>query len=85
MVQRDKCANCCGIETLNKGSPYGVVANMLDCNINSYSYAPFQTITLGKGMNAFMFPGYRLNSSNIVFLLGWLWHWITQEGWYAIK
>ena len=30
-------------------------------------------------------PRYWLNSIIAVLLEGWLWHWITHEGWYAIK
>ena len=36
-------------------------------------------------MNPFHFPSYRLNSTTTVLLQGWLWHYITHEGWYAIK
>ena len=30
-------------------------------------------------------PRYRLNTSTALLLEGWIWHYITQEGWYAIK
>ena len=30
-------------------------------------------------------PIYGLNSTTTVLLKGWIWHEITQEGWYAIK
>ena len=30
-------------------------------------------------------PSYGLNSTTTVLLEGWIWHWITQEGWYATK
>ena len=30
-------------------------------------------------------PRYGLNSPNTALLGGWIWHWKTQEGWYAIK
>ena len=42
----------------------------------------FQTNTLGKGMNPL---SYGLNRITAVLLKGWIWHQITQEGWYAIK
>ena len=30
-------------------------------------------------------PSYGLNSTTTVLLEGWIWHSITQEGWYAFK
>ena len=30
-------------------------------------------------------PNYEINSTTIVLLEEWLWHWITNKGWYAIK
>ena len=45
------------------GSPYGIVANAPDCDIvvnefelQLYCYVPFQTNTLGKGMNLLIQP-----------------------------
>ena len=30
-------------------------------------------------------PAMFLNSTTLVLLKGWLWYWITYEGWYGIK
>ena len=30
-------------------------------------------------------PSYWLNSTTTVLQEGWIWHWITRQGWYAIK
>ena len=42
-------------ENSPRGSPYGIVANMLDCGLKFklllHYYVHFQTNTLGKGMN----------------------------------
>ena len=46
-----------------RGSPYGIMVNMLDCNIlvsefepQSHFYAYFQTNTLGKSVTSIMPP-----------------------------
>ena len=68
------------------GCLHGVVVKVLDCRIiqsefklQSCYYVHFWTNTLGKGMNPLILPsmGY------LTVLEGWIWHWITQEGWYA--
>ena len=66
------------------GSPYDTVANVLDCNIivskfklQSCYYVHFQINNIGKDMSPLILPA--------VHLQGWLWHWITHKGWYAIK
>ena len=62
-------------------NPFGIVANMLDCNIvinksenQLYYYIHFKTITFGKGMKPLFPSSYGLNSTTTVFLLRWLWH-----------
>ena len=64
----------------SKGSPYGVMANMLDCGIiisefelQWYNYFHFRNNTLVKCINF------------LILLQGWFWYWITHESWYAIK
>ena len=37
-----------------------------------------------KGMNP-LTPSCGLNSITAILLQGWLWQWITHDGWYAIK
>ena len=61
------------------------MANVLGCDIvvSEFEiqlpyYVHFQTNTLQKGMNPVILPSF-------VPLLGWLWHSMTYEGWYAIK
>ena len=57
------------------GSPYGVVANVLDCNyvvsefkLQVHYYVHFQSNILGKGMNSFTAP---VMGSTSIFLQGW--------------
>ena len=64
----------------------------IDCKIvvsefefQSRYYVHFRTNILGKGMNPPYPPSYGLNSTTIVLLEKWLWHWITYKIWYAIK
>ena len=41
--------------------------------------------TLGKGKKSLSYPSsYGLNSTTLA-LEGWLWHWITDKGWCAIR
>ena len=61
------------------GSPHGVVANMLDCNIivsefklQLHYYVYFQTNTLGEGMKLLILPSYSLKSTTTVLLWGWI-------------
>ena len=42
-------------------------------------------LDLGKGMNSLIPTPSLVLNSNTVLLQIWLWHWITHEGWYAIK
>ena len=49
------------------------------------TYVHFRTNALGERHESPYPPNYGLNSITIVLLEGWLWHWITYEGWYAIK
>ena len=72
--------------------PRGVMVKAIDCRIivsefefQSCYYVHFRTNTLGKGINPPYPPIYGLNSIPAVLLEGWLWHWITNKGWYAIK
>ena len=72
--------------------PHGVMVKALDRGIAASKFKPqlcyyihFQINTLGKGMTPPYPPGYGLNSTTTVLLEGWLWHWITYKGWYAIK
>ena len=37
-------------------SLYGVVANVLDCELKTYYYVPFQTNTFEKSMNSLTLP-----------------------------
>ena len=74
-----------------KGNLAGVVANVLDCDIvvtefevESRCYVHFQINILAECMNSFQ-SMYGLNSTTTIILLGWLWHYITRKGWYAIK
>ena len=76
----------------SSGSPWGVVAYVLDCNIvvsefepQSLSYVRFRINTLEKDMDVSLFPNYGLYSFSYVLLQGWLWHWIAHESWDAIK
>ena len=48
---------------MGEGSLHGMVANVLDCDIEERKFKPqlwyyvqFQTITLGKGMNPYIPP-----------------------------
>ena len=73
-------------------SLHGIEGNMLDCDvvvnnskIQSHYYIHFWANTLMKGINPLIPPSYGLNSTTTVLLEVWLWHWITQEGWYAVK
>ena len=61
-------------------SPRGVDTNVP----KSRHYVHFRTNTLGKGINPLILLSRGLNSTTTV-LQGWLWHWITQEGWYTVK
>ena len=73
-----------------EGSPYGVVAEVMDCSfevnefeLQSHYYLHFRTC---KGMNPLIpLPSYEVNSITTVKRQGWLRHEITREGWYAIK
>ena len=81
------------IPNLNQGSLCGTVVNMLDCNIVIskselllHYCIHFWTNTFGKDMYFFIPPPRdALNSTATILqvLQGWLWHWITHEGWYA--
>ena len=60
-----------------KGNLRGVMANVLDCDIvvnefelKSGYYVPFQTNTLGKGMNSLIPSNYDFNSTTKVLLQG---------------
>ena len=63
---------------MSEGSPCGVLANVLDCDIivseielQSCYYIRFQTNTVGKSMNPFIPPSnYGLNNTTIVILQG---------------
>ena len=48
-------------------------------------YVRFLTNTLGERHEPSYSSSYGLNSTTTVLLQVWLWHWITHEGWYAIK
>ena len=64
-------------------SLYGVVANVVDCDIVGSEFKLFfGQIPLGKVWTPLIL---RLNCTNSILLQGWLWHWITHKGWYAIK
>ena len=75
-----------------EGVSLAVVDNILDCDIKvsefnpqSWYYIHFWANTLGKVMNFLMPYSYGRNSSTTFLLQGWLWHWITHKGWYAIR
>ena len=40
---------------------------------------------LRKVLNLLNHSSYGLNSITVILPPGWLWHWITNKGWYAIK
>ena len=68
------------IITLNKvgAGPFGIVDNMLDCNImasklQSGYYIHLLTPNIEKSMNL-LIPSYGLNIIATVFLQGWLWY-----------
>ena len=80
------------------GSPRGVMVKAVECGIvvsefelQSRYYVHFQTNTLGKSLKKKKKkkkknpPSYGLNNTTTVLLEGWIWHWITKEGWYAVK
>ena len=51
-------------------------------------YVLFQTDTLGESYDSFIPTSCHncvLNIITAVLLQGWLWHQITQEGWYATE
>ena len=73
------------------GSPHGIVVNVLDCSIviskfelKSHYFVHFQSNILGEGMDPLIHLCI-LNCITSILLQGWIWHWITPEGWYAIK
>ena len=71
-----------------EGGLHGVSNNGLDYDIvckYPCNYVHFRTNTFGKGMNSLFTPSYGLNSTTIVFLLRWPWHYIINEDWWAIK
>ena len=74
------------------GNTYGIVANVLNCDIEVSEfelqlryYIHFRTNSLEKATNSLIPPRWTLNSTYTLFLQGWLWHYVTHEGWYAIK
>ena len=69
---------------LDVGSPRGVVASVLDCDIKSYYYFQFRTTNLGKGINPFS-PSYKLNRTATLLLEWCHWHYIIRVGRYTNK
>ena len=53
--------------------------------LQSCYYVHFPINTLEKIVNPLILQAYELNSTTSAFLQGWLWHWITNKVWYAIK
>ena len=65
------------------------VAHVLDCDIVVIEFEiqsrNFRINTVRKGMKLLILLSYGLKSTTIDLRQEWLWHLITQEGWYAIK
>ena len=68
------------------------MAEVLNCNLEESEfrlqlrfYIHFWTNALGKDMDVLIPPSDGLNSNTAVPPQGWLWHWLTHKGWYAIK
>ena len=68
-----------------EGNLYGLHAELWQ--YSKWVWAPviFELITLERYECSYPLPNYGLNSSTIVLLEGWLWHWITYEVWCPIK
>ena len=62
---------------------YDIVVSEFE--LQSHCYIHFRINKLGKDMNLFIPLSNGLNSTLTVPLKGWVGHWITHEGWYAIK
>ena len=64
-----------GANKAHKGCPRGVMVKVLDCGI----------VVSRFELQSRVYVHFRTNSTTTVLLEGWLWHYITQEGWYDIK
>ena len=67
--------------------PEDIVVNMQNCDIvvskfelQLRYYVHFWTNIFEKGMNHLIPHSYELNNTITVFLQGWVWHKITQQG-----
>ena len=73
---------------LLRGSLCNVIAKVLDCSlkVSKFELQSYYYVTYLWERYETTYPlMYRLNSLTAVLLQGWLWHWITHKGLYAIK
>ena len=65
-------------------SPGGVIVKALNCSLKVSEFK-LVMLPLVKGMNLLIAIVTGQMVSLLFFNGGWLWHYITHEGWYAIK